>query len=143
MGNTYASYLRKLRTINLVELTKEAMVENVDHIAQLNRDQMNAGIRADESSIKPDYRKITKAYKASKGQEYDFVNLRDTGEFQSKIFVRINGNQYSIYSSDSKADDLTAKYRVEIWGLTPVHRVDAWRGFLRGSVVRKMRNKLR
>ena len=52
-----------------------------------------------------------------RGQPYNRVTLRDTGDFESSFYIRYSGDSFEITASDGKTDDLVRKYGKEIFGL--------------------------
>lgn len=89
-------------------------------IAETNADQLFAGLRADDTEMwdtRP-YKPFTIAIKKEKGQPYDRVTLKDTGEFHRSIFVRFQGDNVIIDSNSDLRDKLVQKYGVTIFGLT-------------------------
>lgn len=101
----------------------EVIEQHEGLIEDLNRQQLEQGIRADGSAIEPDYTRATVAIKQSKGQPSDKVRLYDTGGFYGSLFVNLFNNAFAIEATDSKTPELTAKYGDKILGLTPAHRV--------------------
>lgn len=99
-----------IRKVDLRKVTLNAMEQNPNEIVDLNREQLNSGRYADGSSIQPEYTPLTKWLKQQKGQPTDRVTLRDTGEFQSKMFLQIRGDEFSMLSSDDKYLALKQKY---------------------------------
>lgn len=107
---TLKDALDAIRRVDLRKLTLDAMVRNPDEIVDLNREQLNSGKYADGSSIVPQYKPLTIQIKQKKGQPTDRVTLKDTGEFQSRMYLKIRGNEFSMLSSDDKYLALKQKY---------------------------------
>lgn len=137
---TIADFRRKWEKINLIELTTDAMEAEAANVTDLNRDQMDEGRLRTGGNITPDYKPITVYFKQQQGKEYRFVTLKDSGEFQSKMFLSIAGDRFKIDSSDSKAGSLTAKYSEDIFGLTSENKRLAWNELIRPLVVRAIKN---
>lgn len=68
------------------------------------------------------YSPITVEIKKQKGQPYDRVTLRDTGDFQKSIKVDANRTEFEIVATDRKTPALLGKYGEEIFGLTPENK---------------------
>lgn len=112
-----------LITPDLINYVMAEVIEQHDElIADLNRQQLEQGIRSDGSPIEPDYTRATVAIKQSKGQPTDKVRLYDTGSFYGSLFVNLFDNAFVLDATDSKAPELTAKYGDKILGLTPANR---------------------
>lgn len=108
-----------LITADLINrVLSELIAANAVFIADLNRQQLAAGIRADGSEITPDYTRATVQIKQEKGQPTDKVRLHDTGDFYESIFVKIFDDVFDLDATDAKTDELTAKYGDAILDLT-------------------------
>lgn len=122
---------------NLIAVAGEAMLDNTREIVQLNKDQLLDGQKSDQSQIGV-YRPFTIESRSKKNLQTDYIDLRDTGAFQSRFEIRVNGNVYEITSTDSKNDMLVGNYGIEIFGLNPENKLIAWNEFMQPSVVRKL-----
>jgi len=120
--------LQRWQKIDLVQTTADSMEEVPDQIAQLNREQLFAGEYEDGSAISPGYTRFTILQKQIKGQPYNRVTLKDTGEFYSRLYLILKGKTYDFFSDDSKTLDLVKKYNKsgDIFGLTNPHKKDTW-----------------
>lgn len=98
-----------------IDLMNSPEVEEM--LARMNVDQLNEGRRADGSQIEPAYARATVEIKKEKGQEYNFVNLRDTEAFQKGIRGRAQRTQITFESTDPKSDELKEKYDDTIFGI--------------------------
>lgn len=93
-----------------------------DWLVAFNLDDMYEGIRPDGTKIEKTplpwqhsnrYEASTIAEKKVKGQVYNRVTLKDTGEFYDSVTANVTGSQQiCIQSNDPKADKLIAT-----WGL--------------------------
>ena len=63
------------------------------------------------------YSPVTIEEKRMRGQPYNRVTLRDTGDFESSFYIRYSGDSFEITASDGKTDYLVRKYGIEIFGL--------------------------
>lgn len=59
--------------------------------------------------------------KKKAGQPYDRVTLKKTGKFYNGMYVHVDEDGFSVESSDSKTDLLTAKYGREILRLSDMN----------------------
>jgi len=100
------------------QMKREVAAELSPEVTLLNREQMMAGLDAQEKPIAPAYSPYTRRLKQLAGQPADRVTLFSTGAFQEAMFTRVEGDLLVIGSTDSKTEDLTAKYGESIFGLT-------------------------
>ena len=101
------------------ESIEKVIVSNLPTVEDLQAGQMFAGELSDGTEIVPDYTKITKRIKRSKGQPFDRVTLRDKGAFHQKIKAIYDAPRFSIFidSTDVKSQMLKMKYSRDIFGL--------------------------
>jgi len=92
-------------------------------MAEINREQLDDGEYTTGNDITPAYTSLTVSIKKAKGQRFDKVTLRDTGDFHNSISYDVVDNSVIISASDSKTAKLNRKYRRkkgrEIYGLQP------------------------
>ena len=118
---TIAQLKSALKSLDIQRVASEAVDESKDSILDLNVMQMNRGLRADGSFISPSYSPMTVEIKKAKGQPYDRVTLRDTGEFQREIYAIVQGIKIDIGSRNWKESKIEKKYskaRGSIFGLS-------------------------
>lgn len=102
----------------LEPMLDKAMDSQADYMADLNREQLDQGIRADGSPL-PAYSPRTRKIKVLLGQQTDPMNLRDTGSFQDHIRTEKAGKfGRELRSTDTKEEILSNRYGEEILGLT-------------------------
>lgn len=99
-------------------MKREAAEELSPEVTLFNREQMMAGITSEENPISPTYIPYTQHIKRLAGQPTDRVTLFSTGSFQEGMFTKVQGDGLVTGSTDTKTDDLTAKYGEGIFGLT-------------------------
>ena len=91
------------------------------------------------------YSPITIEEKRIRGQPYNRVTLRDTGDFESSFFIRYTPDGFEIAASDWKTDDLVRKYGREIFGLNRENLEELIHSyilpFLRGKLVETINNR--
>lgn len=110
---------RARRAVDNYPQTKREVAEDLSpDVTLLNREQMMAGLDAQEKPIAPAYSPYTRRLKQLAGQPDDRVTLFSTGAFQEGMFTRVEGDSLVTGSTDSKTDSLTAKYGEDIFGLT-------------------------
>ncbi len=108
----------RLQPFDILAETAQVMQATEQEIAEYNRGQMYEGVRADDTTIEPEYSPLTVLIKTAKGQPTDRVTLRDTGDFYDSIKVDVNSNAYEVYATDEKTVRLTTKYGDKILGLS-------------------------
>ena len=123
------------RAVKRFDDKKETIIADIieDHkeeIVQLNRDQLNQGLLATGTKIRPGYR--SRKYAEAKNQinslpGYGTPDLKLTGEFQRRMDLWRKGNKFYLDSRDDKVEGLAAKYGEEIFGLTNESRAKAMR----------------
>lgn len=118
------------------ELMKDGTVN--DKFTELNREQMYAGKRSDDTNIEPDYKPFTVRTKSAKGQPTDRVTLDDTGDHYRSLRTKVTPGKTELYSTDWKTDQLQAKYNTgsnsQIYGLSE-ESIAVMRDFLRPDLV--------
>jgi hypothetical protein len=101
------------------KITEQQLDAQVDFMADLNREQLQAGLNTDGSEIEPPYAMSTVMRKSILGQPTDKVTLFDYGDFYAGIVFRKFGDIYEAQSTDWKDEMLQAKYGSKILGLSP------------------------
>ncbi len=114
---TIKSLYDRVNSLDIEQVSVNAIEETKDTIEELNQEQMYSGENADGGDIKPFYTPLTQFLKQRKGQPYDRVTLLDTGEFYAGIRVEVVGDTVVTDSTDSKSQKLKAKYGESIFGL--------------------------
>lgn len=109
----------RVQQIDVFQLMRKALVENEQKIVEMNREQMEVGVTSKGQTIDPTYRSAQYAQfkkKIGSRSPVGIPNLKLTGSFHEKMQMEIDDRSYSIYSTDDKERDLTAKYK-DIFGL--------------------------
>lgn len=107
--------------------TRKALEQNQQRIVEMNVEQLydygmnSLGIRID--TYEP-YSPYTVRIKQEKGQPYDRVTLRDTGDFHKSFEVVFEPMGFYITATDYKTQDLIDRYGARIFGLTPENKQD-------------------
>lgn len=115
-------YLSKIRKINVYDATERAIQRTASTFVDLQREQLQQGLRADGEPIVPPYSASTVAKKKKKGQPFDRVTAKDTGSYYAGIGIEVDGDKVKIQSSDSKDGDLAKQYGKNLLGLGPGKR---------------------
>lgn len=101
--------LRKFKDI-LDEELKNAIENNQEYLIDCVRIQLDAGLDGNMRRIVPPYAISTIKKKIKKGQPYDRVTLKDTGEFYDSLHVEFDSEGFRVLSNDEKAKYLIARY---------------------------------
>lgn len=135
---------------NIIKLQEGKILKDVlrntslqQDIIDLNRDDQlyDKGIRADGQSL-GEYHAITIGKKIEKGQRYDHVTLKDTGEFYESFKIKNNENEIIITADAEKPDgNLAFIYGKQILGLTK-ENLAVVRGWIKPIFLRKTREKI-
>lgn len=106
---------------------RKALEQNQQRIVEMNVEQLydygmnSLGIRID--TYEP-YSPYTVRIKQEKGQPYDRVTLRDTGDFHKSFGVVFEPVGFYITATDYKTQDLIDRYGARIFGLTSENKQD-------------------
>lgn len=101
--------LRKFKDILDDEL-KNTIEDNGKYLTDCVRLQLDMGLDGNMRRIIPPYALSTIKKKIKKGQPYDRVTLKDTGEFYESLYVEFDSGGFRILSNDEKVKYLIAKY---------------------------------
>lgn len=137
--------LRRFREILNDEL-KDEILNNADVIIEMiaqNQlyEQGIEGRGIPIMSYRP-YAPRTIKKKQKKGQPYDRVTLRDTGEFHASLRVESDENGFYIVSSDEKAEYLLERYGTTIFRLTNENLKELLNNYIRPSLAKKLKAKI-
>jgi len=91
----------------------ESFEKTSEDLASVNRERMMDGIKADGSEM-PHYSYISQTVY---GYPDIRITLRDTGEFQDNISIKVTGDTVNTDSDDPKSDMLKERYGEKIFGL--------------------------
>lgn len=137
--------LRKFKDILNDELKNEIMKYEDVIIQMVVRDQLyDQGIEGRGISIMSyqPYTARTMQIKQRKGQPYDRVTLRDTGEFYSSLHVEFDDDGFYVTSTDDKAKYLLARYGKTIFRLTNQNFTELLRNYIRPELQQKLKEKI-
>lgn len=136
----------RLKNIDMLRIFDNILVEHLPLIEELNREQLNQGIRSDGSSM-PSHKNTekTEIYIDNKIERgvydqsiYPAMNFYDTGDFHRGIKAEVNLFEIKIESKDSKADELEALGGSLIYGNTENNLSD-----VRAEILPKLLNETR
>lgn len=88
-----------------------------DFVLSLNQKQLNGGLDANSNKIVPPYTQTTVRFKIAKGQPFDRVTLKDTGDFYTSFDIIFRNDEFQVIAKDSKRNKLRQKYGAAILGL--------------------------
>lgn len=137
--------LRKFKDILSDELKNEIMKHEDVIIQMVVRDQLyDQGIEGRGISIMSyqPYTARTIQIKQRKGQPYDRVTLRDTGEFYSSLHVEFDDDGFYVTSTDDKAKYLLARYGKTIFRLTNQNFTELLRNYIIPELQQKLKEKM-
>lgn len=137
--------LRRFKDI-LDEELKDEIMKHEDIIVQMvTQEQLyEEGIegRGVEIMSYQPYTARTIKIKQKKGQPYDRVTLKDTGEFYSSLHVEFDDEGFYVTSTDDKAEYLLARYGKTIFRLTNENFSELLRNYIRPSLKEKLKERL-
>ena len=110
--------IQRFRTLNAKAVIREILGKETAFIEAKQTEQLFAGKTFEGLDIIPSYSGKTIKIKKAKGQVSDRVTLKDTGKFHKATKADILADKVELGSTDSKTDQLVAKYGDEIFGLT-------------------------
>ena len=137
--------LRKFKDILSEELKNEIMKHEDVIVQMITQNQLyDRGIEGRGISIM-DYQPYTARtirIKQKKGQPYDRVTLRDTGEFYDSLHVEFDDEGFYVTSTDDKAKYLLSRYGKTIFRLTNEDFTELLRNYIRPSLQEKLKEKI-
>jgi hypothetical protein len=138
MGKVRELALR-LKNLNFRQLVVETLIENEEHIVDLNTQQLFQGERAD-GTVLPDYSWVSvNFYNKPEGP----IRLYDTGDFYGgfKLGSKSGKAEFPLYiiSTDKKSNELQTKYGNEIFGLNEENMRGLVQVFILPSIGKKLR----
>jgi hypothetical protein len=89
-----------------------------------------------------EYANITKEIKKEKGQRYDHITLRDTGDFHSAFTMDATAYGAVIYSKDEKANQLKRLFGAKIYDLTNENQADINHEKIKPNFLKQLRSEL-
>lgn len=108
---------KHLQSIDIRKIAVDAIKATSADIVEQQKAQLYSGKRIDGAFIRPPYAPTTIVQKIRKGQPFDRVTLKDTGDFYEGIFITVGTEYFNLTSSDEKTTALAEKYTPKIFGL--------------------------
>jgi len=96
---------------------QQSFNSNQEQVKDYNRGQMFAGIKIDNTQI-GSYALSTIRQKQRKGQPFDRVTLRDTGEFYQDLQIDAKPDEVVFTSPTSYSAFIFTRYTTDVLGLT-------------------------
>ena len=121
---TIRQVYKNIHAVKFDRVVKETILQHKTNMVDLNRDQMLDGYNKNLQRIgayaSEQYEREKRSMNPSAS---GWVDLKYTGEFQSKMDLRMpNNREYELFSKDSKNNDLVEKYGENIFGLSSKSR---------------------
>lgn len=143
---TIANLLSKVQTLDTEQIIIDAVTATQDQITIENKEQLFDGLDNDGNIIGDSKPYESANYAFEKYQKNPIPglgnpDLNDTGAFYGGMTIDISGSTLKQYSTDSKNDELIAKYP-GIYGLGPIAKKDYVGVYLQPAVRRQTRTVL-
>lgn len=130
--------LNKLKRIDVNLSAAVAMENTADEATKQQRDQLNKGLKSDNSYL-PDYSfRSVFQYGKTPGP----IKLYDTGAFYRGILIDVRGDIFIMESADEKSSMLQNRYGKDILGLGEAAKKE-WIRFLRPEFLKQIKNYLK
>lgn len=111
--------LEDLENDKLIEFMQECLNDNNKFITDLNKKQLEKGIKSDRSYMKEySYRTIKQRQLEGNPVKGELIALYDTGNFWKGFWAIATDGKLELLSSDSKTNELISRYGENIFGLT-------------------------
>lgn len=139
---TIADLIDNLTRINLEKLAKDSLKENTDFMADLNREQLEEGLKKDDTKMQK-YSWLSYARQKNEMNPKPGLgnpDLKLTGEFHKSIKYSV-GDNINIMANDKHG--LEQKYGTEIFGLGKNKKKKLIDEKLQRTAVRKLKEQLK
>lgn len=127
-------------------VVRSAVAANEAYIADMNAEDQLYGRGVNRLGVRISdympYSPVTVEIKRMKGQPYDRVTLRDTGEFHRSFCVSAGADSFSVSATDGKTAGLVRKYGRQIFGLTRENVSELLESYLYPDIMDSARRKL-
>lgn len=141
---TIKGLFNKVSALDIDKVTRDAMEETKDFIAQENVEQMNKGINAEDVKIgryrNPVYAELKNLQNPLPG--YGVPDLRLTGAFYQGIRTEISGDKVITTSNDPKTEKLIKQYGPKIFGLSDPYKREFLNDHLRPTFSEKIKEAI-
>lgn len=108
--------LRSLQTSGINKMIREIIQENSEVLIKYNLEQLDEGLDMNLESL-GEYSPYTIEVKKAKGQQYDHINLKDTGDFRDSFKIDVSRDSFEVDATDSKTDELKEDFGAAILGI--------------------------
>ena len=134
---------KAIRKAKATTMFKRAVLENRQLILDSNIAQLQIGIDSFGQFLREYASDAYAHFKQEHGSRAPFgiADLKLTGDFHSGFVLKYTGGEFVITSTDSKTDDLVAKYGKDIFGLAN-ESIEDIRPHLQASFIKLFRNEL-
>ena len=131
---------RNVRKINVNKMMNRAVLENKEEILDLNTAQLSKGKNKFGEFLQEYALDAYAKYKKFLGSEapLGIPNLYLEGNFYEGWFISEDGENWNIFSSDEKADELANKYGIDIFGLSEESLAE-----IRPAILESIQNQIR
>ncbi len=136
-NNAITHLIGNFNSVNLKDIMVDFLAENTALIEDLNAEQLEAGVRADSTTISPKYSPKYAEFKKGLGFDVSKVNLRLEGDYHKGITAKVTKYEINITNTDKKDGKLDLKYGGSLMGLTKDSRIK-----LNSDAIIFMRNRL-
>lgn len=111
---------RKVKRLDVDKMVNRAVLENKEEILDANTAQLSQGKNKLGAFLDEYVLDAYSEYKKFLGSKapYGIADLYLEGNFYEGFFISEDGENWTIFSSDSKADELANKYGIDIFGLS-------------------------
>jgi hypothetical protein len=116
-----------IKEVNLDNLMGAIMRDErfKDYYITLNHEQLENGVLSTGNEIIPHYSWGTVWIKRKKGQQSNWVTLKDTGKFYKSFRITVHKGGFTVNANGKKGkDDLFEKYTIDVLGLNPENTLD-------------------
>jgi hypothetical protein len=139
--NQLLQLIDKFQSLPIPQMIRETIEENQSIIEDKQIAQLEAGIYPDGGPILPEYTDFTIEIKKIKGQPYDRVTLKDTGDFYRGIKLDLSSDSFTLDSSDNKTGKIVDKYG-DVFGLSEQSKTELIEEQLKPTMQDKIRKYL-
>lgn len=137
---TAAEMMRRWDSVDIEEIVVESIEDTKADLVEENLSQMYDGLKADQTQITPLYAPRTVKAKQKKGQPYDRVTGKDTGQMYKRAGAIVDNDVVRIGSDVPYANDFEKKYGSDVWGIGGQYKSN-YLETLQPVMVEKVKNK--
>jgi hypothetical protein len=134
--------LTALKNGGVNEIIKSLVILEDEFAKNLNRSQLIDGENINGTSIEPAYTRFTVSEKKRKGQIFDRVTLKDTGDFHKSFTVKASSDSFVINATDPKTNKIQRKYGDKILGLSEENKALFGLRGLQRQLIQQIKKKI-